>query len=265
MPKTGSSAIQRFFARNRAVLPALGVHYPRSSDAVAGGSDGHDDLVLSWRHLHTTGAAHPGLGAPHDVLDRYSARAIKRRVTVLSAEELSTEDAGIATLFAPLRDRFDLRVIVYLRRQDEWALSSYREEAMRAETAALHGLPDWLDDTRTRRRMDYAAMLDAWAAVVGTDAIRVLRYPHETPILNSFVRAAGLPAAVLALPFHAKRVKESVSDEVLLARLCELGGVAQRPTLDQAARDALMARYRGSNGTVCRRFRPELDQLFGWS
>ena len=45
-PKTGSSALQKFFIENQAILGELGFHYPNHSLDENGISGGHSDLAL---------------------------------------------------------------------------------------------------------------------------------------------------------------------------------------------------------------------------
>ncbi len=262
--KTGTTAIQRFFARNRSVLPAFGVHYPRSNDPRTRGAINHSDLVEAFRHQQAnSGAGHPDLGTASEVLQRYLAKARNRHATILSAEGLATLGTEAAQLLAPHREAFDIRVIVFLRRQDEWALSTYREHVVNPNYAEARALGDWLADPAIRAQMDYASLLDAWAAAVGEDALRVLRYPHETPLVPSFIRAADLPVGLMTLPYKAKRVRESVPDEIFLDHLRANGGTPERPALSEAERDTLIGAFQPCNRAVKDRFRPDLNALFG--
>ncbi|MEO0914308.1 MAG: hypothetical protein AAFY59_15190, partial [Pseudomonadota bacterium] len=261
--KTGSSAIQRFFARNRAVLPAFGVHYPKAQDAEGRPLEKHADLTAALEAEKRSAAAHPTHGTSRDVLARYLDRAAGRRATLLSAERLAAYGDRAAALFAGVGERFDVRVLVYLRRQDEWALSTYREHVMDPEIAEARPFAAWLDARDVRDQMDYEALMAAWRQAVGEQNIRVLRYPQETPLLPAFIRAADLPRGLLTLPFRGKRVKESVSDDVLFAQLEANGGGPVRPALTGAERDALMAEFQPGNYAVKTRFRPELKRLFG--
>lgn len=263
MEKTGTSALQRFFSRNRSVLPMFGVHYPRLGANGSSKAHKHSDLGAALEHHRRTGEAHPIHGQPEEVLEKYLKNARARRATILSTESLSVPDAVAAGLFVPHADQFDIRVVIYVRRQDEWGLSTYRERVVDRKTNEARSFGDWLADPKTAAMMDYAAILENWRKVIGKDAIRVLRYPYETPLLPAFLNAAGLSRALLALPFHSKRVKESVSGDVLLQRLAENGGVAEPITFDQDARDALMNQYRVCNRQICQIYRPELSRLFG--
>lgn len=249
--KTGSTAIQRFFALNRRALPLFGLHYPRALD---GRALNHNDLAES-----------AGSAAAGAARDAYLGAAARRRrcATLLSAERLAALGPAGAAGFAAAAEAFEMRVIVWLRRQDEWALSTYREHIMRPDIAEARPLRTWLEAPEIRAQMEYAALLEAWADVVGRAAIRVLRYPQDLPLLPHFLDAADLPKALMALPFHGKRVKESVSDTVLLAQMAANGGQPERPALSQEERDALLADLRPGNARIRAAYRPDVDRLFG--
>ncbi len=260
--KTGSSAIQRFFARNRAVLPAFGLHYPRATGPEGEVLSKHNDLVEALRS-EAGGTPHLHYGPSADVVARYLEVARSRRVTLLSAEGLAALGPQAAQAFKGVGERFDLRVVVYLRRQDEWALSTYREHVMNPDIAEARPFAAWLASSEIRAQMNYDALLTAWMHVVGEGAIRVLRYPQEMPVLPAFLKAADLPRSLMTLPFHGKRVKESVADEVLLAQMAANGGTPLRPGFSEEERDALLADVQRTNYFVKQRFRPELNRLFG--
>lgn len=263
MEKTGSSALQMFFARNRRILLLLGLNYPKTITAHVGNGNSQSDLGIALRHELKERAPHPQIGPARELLNRYLEPAARRRLTLISDEGLAAPNSAIAELFCNFRDQFDIRVVVYLRRQDEWALSCYRERVVDVSVSESRCFTDWLDDPETKAMMDYAAILEGWRSAVGQNAITVLRYPYETPLLPAFLQAAELSAALQVLPYRKRRVRESVADDVLLKRLKENGGVPDPLKFDQNARDELMRDFRVSNKQVCQIYRPELARLFG--
>lgn len=266
MEKTGTSAIQRFLARHRTALRLMGVQYPRAADATGAPSDSHIDLAAAIGADLAGQGPHPVFGSAGTVIEGYATKADVASTTILSSEGLSAPDPGFAAALAPLAGRFDVSVVVYLRRQDEWALSAYRQCVMDPDIAETRPLDVWLDDPATRRRLDYNTMLGWWEAAFGADAVQVLRYPHDLPLIAGFLNHTGMPAAARLLREPDGRVNESAADAIFLETLVRNGGTAAGvPDLDQDARDALLLDLRPSNNEVRQRYLPDLSGLFALS
>ncbi len=261
MERTGTSALQHFFARNRPVLRIMGVRYPRARDAAGKSSQKHQDLVEAIA-AEAAGEVHPQHGPAADVIESYAERAAGAAATVLSAEGLGGPDPLFAEALAPLGQRFDVRVIAFLRRQDEWALSAFRQAVMEG-TAGTAGIDRWLARDDTRARLDYNRILGHWEAAFGPNAVTVLRYPHDVPLVPAFIAAADLPRPAAMLPDRSARVNESSADDAVLAALRAQGAPAVIPTLDQSARDALLAGFAAGNAAIRERFLPDRETLFG--
>ena len=95
MERTGSGALQRFFARHRAALRVMGVRYPRGEGEAR---EKHQDLV--------TGVAEDRAEA---VIAAHAAGAARAPVTVLFSERL------LATLpvLGEIREEVSCMVIVF--------------------------------------------------------------------------------------------------------------------------------------------------------
>lgn len=254
MERTGTSAVQRFLARNRAALRLMGVRYPRPR---SGPPEKHQDLVRA------IAAEAAGTGADAAELIAAYTEGVRAPITVLSAEGLSAPNPAFARALAPLADRFDVRVVVYLRRQDEWALSAYRQAVLDPRVAEKRPVSEWLEDPGTRARLDYSSMLTGWEKAFGAENIRMLRYPHDLPLLSGFLTAADLPAAARLLPHRSLRVNESEGDPGLLEALSRNGAAGELPDLSQDARDALLESLRDGNNQIRERYLPENHTLFG--
>src|SRR5688572_8813638 len=117
LPKTGSSALQVFFARNEAALKANQLMYPWPGPAKEGRATPGNAKWL---------AKHEG-GFPHETeRGAQLAKWLKRgRGVLLSSEELAKADP--ATLIG-LRDiGGDTRVLVYLRDQADMMVSRFNQ------------------------------------------------------------------------------------------------------------------------------------------
>jgi len=94
---------------------------------------------------------------------------------------------------------FDVEVLVYLRRQDDWANSQYVEFVAGGAISRESGSPEeWLRTEKVRYFLDYAGLLDAWAACEDTCAVHVRPYEPEQwvdgKLLNDFAAAVGIEA-----------------------------------------------------------------------
>ena len=303
LSKTGSSSIQRVLAEQRPALLAQGFYMPRSP-----GWANHallpaacvDDLKILWGY-------HPGtwegLTPPVRIArfrDEFAAElaslpAEARRV-VITAEQLGgvlRHPGEVARLAAMLRPHFDpIRVVVYLRRQDQHATSAY-SEWLRSGVLREPGLPD--GGPERHPEYDYGALLDRWAGAFGEAAMAPRIFGRESlrdgDVVADFLAVAGL--TLPALEGNEKRQSNpsvSVAGQALLLaagrrmqaragdtvwrdtpawrRLAEsttesLPGRGWRPTRAEAR--AFLARFEATNERARARFFPGLAGLFDTS
>ena len=93
MHKTGTSSVQRYFARNRTILRRMGVCYPKSTGADGESQPKHAALFDAISHEADFGATHTVLGSSANEINRIAAEieAAPGNLGVLSAEGLSGE------------------------------------------------------------------------------------------------------------------------------------------------------------------------------
>lgn len=210
--KTGSTSIQNVLAGSRDALLPLGFAYP-----VSPGRHNHTRLALfAGDSGRTKGlarrdavAAGSGSGALRGWLERELAQEIEAlpdqvQTVVFSNEHCHSRLVTPATvgrlhdLLAPHFDR--LEVIVYLRRQDELAISRY-STALRTGNVSGEIFPA-RPDGRSWTYFDYAGMLDRWVQVFGRDAVRPRLFGREHfrdgDLILDFLDACGI--AGLPLP-----------------------------------------------------------------
>lgn len=207
--KTGSTSIQGWLHENAAALAAQGVHVP-----VSLGRRVHNRLLdLARRPDRADPALLDALRA------ELAALPAARHTLLFTSENLAAklpDHAAVARLRA-LLDPFCNRytVIVYLRRQDEFAVSVRSTEARRGDIdpEVFFG----------RVPFDYAALLDRWAAVFGRDAIHPRLFVRDLmpggDVVADFLSAAGL--SVPAGPVVPSQENPSLvpAAQMLLARL----------------------------------------------
>lgn len=218
MHKTGSTTIQRFFARNRWLLRRLGVCYPESR-----GPDGrllpkHNSIFSAISHQADRGEIHPQLGPVADlVID--AAEQINRapgQVGVISAEGFSGERPVFARALAPLASEFDVTVVMFLRRRDLWVESFYKQMVLNRDVREKRPFAEFLSAASTVRHMNYLRILSWWADAFGPEALRIGVFEpdqsDETPV-RQFLRLSDLPQRYALLPYASGHANPSLSAE----------------------------------------------------
>ncbi len=203
--KTGSTSIQEFLAHNRRTLAAHGLLYPQTFG---------DLRRLRLSLLVTPDDALPnrlwlrsGLGGIEPekfrssmrerLLEEFEASGCEQ--VLLSDETLFGAPAPTATEVRRLADAIagSVRVLVYLRRQDDHLVSMY-QQAVRG--GAVQRLADW--SLRPRHRIyDYHRRLTMWRRRVTSDGIIVRPFEPDAfcggSLVSDFFAAAGV-----AMPEH---------------------------------------------------------------
>lgn len=199
--KTGTSSIQHFLRINRPRLLRRGILYPH-----APGKARHTQLgffvkteaelarIVEW-----TRADHGDLAAFRADFERRLtteiSEAAPRRVIMSDEALYSLSDDSIRRLRAlaeRIADR--VRVIVYLRRQDDHLVSRYQQAV---KTGAVETLEEFarLDHVPT---YDYAARLASWQEVMEPDRLVVRRFEPsrfgEGGLYQDFLDAAEIKA-----------------------------------------------------------------------
>lgn len=189
--KTGSTTLQHLLEDNRPALLRKGIWYP--------------EVGLFWqpdRPHKQAGHARFVVEAAAGTQDlrRYLLSGLAQmpgqvHTIVLSSEAffLNENSAALAQHF---RD-FDVEMVVYLRRQDEWANSQYAEfVAGGAISSTSLRIEQWLQLPATRRCLDYEALLKNWQQHLPQAAIHLRRYlrspGNDWNIIEDFVAATGL-------------------------------------------------------------------------
>ncbi|MFC4349210.1 hypothetical protein ACFO5Q_15265 [Kordiimonas lipolytica] len=297
--KTGTSTIQRFLSANRDRLGAQNIYYPHTP-----GEENHTRLAVAAQNSvreqgflrQEVGDASPQalaafqetfLAALHAELADAAAAGFRR--LIFSGEHCHTrvknaeEAARLANLLRPLARK--VRVLFYVRRQDEVAVSLY-STALRAGYA--HTEPD-LSFGAQAHRFNYHAACSLYEDTFGQGALTVRLYDKEAfqdqNLLSDFCFAAGIlwdagfcvpPRRNEALPAEAQRLLAYVNTQkdgvfapsgrwrgMLLERLEALPAAPSvQPTRSEAER--FVAQYQDSNEAVRARYRPDLSPpLFG--
>lgn len=274
-PKTGTSVLQWFFTRNRELLKEYGITYPEFGLV----DDCHHRIGASF---------YPPEFRPYYIqypdmltLEEYAEMIKAIEGDVLLSSELLSHGHLASTLRHAIGD-IDIRVVVYLRRQDSLLESWYNQEVK-----LLCGEDIRQFYARVRGMLDYRqGILEGWAAEWGAERIIVRLYEKESfatrHICDDFVENVfgwkrwsrfAMPPSIMnpALSLDALAYKRAVnnlpiSDEVkcllstamveysMVADSEELKASSSRSILDRDFRKQLLEEYSESNAWVARTF-----------
>jgi hypothetical protein len=166
--KTGTTVLQEFFWSNRGPLKKHGVNYP-DYGVVAGAhhllsSHIPPDLKDAWNFV------------PVQDWVRKLARGRAPRVLLSSELISSTADDSVVRAFcSTINSKFSLKVVVYLRRQDNLIMASYNQHVKTGKQRLK--LVDVYQNMAAR--FDFEALLKPWAESVGTENVIVRAYERE--------------------------------------------------------------------------------------
>lgn len=281
--KTGTTSIQQFLRRNRAALAGQGILYPRAPGDVRHielGLYARPDEVLPESRLWRRG----DYSTP-EAFRRRLRRRLLREVREAGASTVVLSDEALyrmpAESIGRLRGLIDelarqVRVVVYLRRQDDHLVSRYQQAVKLGEVLDL--------DAWSRRDLssvyDYWSRLAEWQQAWQPAAISVRpfergRFP-EGSLTQDFLDAAGIDIRAAELRSTTVRNESLGVEAVELLRVLNLYQVEHdgaeprrisnrahvkrlrqadsgpQVTLPEADLDQFMAGWAESNGRVAR-------------
>lgn len=176
--KTGSTAIQNFMYQNREGLIRKGILYPDI------GIDGAAHHSIAW-----------ACGQGKHVLDEaFLAFACKTiaaianknssACVVLSSEEFEyIQDLGPLEIF---KEYFEVRVILYVRKQDHYLESMYGQHVSMYQTRYSGSIYQFIPRINFFVRFNYNALANRWAQMFGDE--KVIVRPYGTSLIESDVR-----------------------------------------------------------------------------
>ncbi len=171
--KTGTTSVQKFFKANRELLARNGIVYP-----AAPGNQNHTGLAASAQDVEKRGPLRKSLGIKNEadvlrfraeMLTELAAELSERpyKTAFMSGEHCSSrllEDAEVEWLKGELGKFFErMHIVVYIRRQDDYLLSTYSTAVKSGATYPLRIPPD----RAIEQRYDHWDMLQRWARVFG--------------------------------------------------------------------------------------------------
>jgi hypothetical protein len=241
MPKSGSSSIQRTLKENLQLALKHGVSCVYGSDCLY-------DLALD------DGAPVPDI-PPSCHTAIFSDERLFHRV--------SNDIEARRIIDALQRYSTDIRVICYIRREDEVFVSSYFTLLLRGSTAKM--------DDRPLKPVSIYGRLQAWASVLGSDQIILRRFgPDYLPqgVVTDFLAHVGLDSIGIE---EASRANVSPRADVLemirqinaicperdrlaLKLIAAIEGAGERPGLSAEKRRKIVALAKGDTAKLSKVF-----------
>lgn len=167
MGKTGTTALQRYFTANRKLLADRGILYPEYGTMVGAhhllSPHRPPSLVKNWTFKEVNEwAPLLALEAPENVL--------------ISSELMVSADSEKVVAFCnSLKKWFDLKIVIYLRRQDDIITASYQQQ-IKAGTQ-WHTIDTIFD--RKVALYNYERIIEPWSQAAGSENIIVRPYERQ--------------------------------------------------------------------------------------
>jgi hypothetical protein len=224
--KTGTTTLQHFLDANRSLLLDQHVLHPHCvagdshSKIAVYGDDGADTADLAIHlSLHSAGEIQTMKKELHVNIKAEIEKGNPKKI-ILSNEHCSSRFLETKPLLVlkELLDSFssDIKIVIYLRRQDEYFLSSYATAIVSGKTTKLAVPADMDNADWVQSRYRYRPLIDRWSTVFGKENI-ILRvfdrsFLQDGDFIADFIHATGIEAD----SFEKAAVKnESMSADIL--------------------------------------------------
>ena len=159
-PKTGTTSLQDFLARNQAEILQQGVRYITAGRDSKAGREAHHPLARAIRGL---GNAEIWNGIRQELSLSSSS------INLLSSEGFWNCDPAMIKAELPASD--EVKIALYLRRQDRYLQSLYKQEVVEG---GVKDFASWKNNMH--RRAHYLATVEQWAKAFGEKAIILRAY-----------------------------------------------------------------------------------------
>lgn len=200
--KTGTSSIQTFLHRNRDRLAELGYLYPRTPGPTRhirlGLSIQPDDALdglINWHRQNTSSPEAFRRSFRRRLLREIDESGLSR--VLLSDEALYGSPKEALRRLGEFVDQIagSLRLVVYLRRQDDHLVSRYQQVVKVGEVKRL---AEWTRAFDLANPYDYNRRLRTWERLVEPDEFVVRRFERDSLVEGSlfqdFLEAVGIEA-----------------------------------------------------------------------
>ncbi|GJM09437.1 MAG: hypothetical protein DHS20C11_17130 [Lysobacteraceae bacterium] len=285
--KTGTSAIQYFLRNNRQEMLRQGYAYAGTFF-----EEFSDDQKGNLTEVFSR-AKKKGVQFLTSHIRQCLARITKRysdhpiRHIIWSNEGILTSHAVMGEVLSNLVTDYDVHFVAYLRRQDEWLSSAYRQWGIRHKTnpGPVMEFDQWM--VRYQRNANYDALLGQWEKSIGLSSITARIYEKCHDVVVDFAAVVGLNLSVLDIPderayktpdatilslfkLYNTQFDEQIHPRSLVQLLDKAGILARhiRPTNITATlpgvdkKRQLLAQYEPGNKRLSRFSKPDYDVSF---
>ncbi len=212
MDKTGTTAIQSFFNKQRDALKQQGLLYPVT------GCNGIAHYGLS----NALGFFHGKKNENNvsDLLNLAEQLADEIETSELNTILFSSEFFMIPKPVQPVRaffSSYDIKIVIYLRRHDSWWESVYNQAVKTVASPPWgRGFEHYFEFQKKRdsKRGNYRNVIDTWANVFGKENIIIRPYEqqqNQPNIIADILEAIDFSSVTQQLDAVSKRSNESLS------------------------------------------------------
>lgn len=272
--KCGSSAIQASLRQNTETLTSMGVAVPDQNLSLA--SDVTGEQIWLFENAAAKGEES---GLASQLRKTANLAQEKGFNTLIASAENICNHPSFAAPLADALTGIDVKVVLYVRRQDDFLISGWQQWHLKQ----FDSLASFLAD-RVGRVANWYEMICPWAEAFGDDNIVVRPFVRDrlkdSDVVADFYHQTGVEAGNLkplervanpsfdeALGRIAHRVRDVFEDqhdnrfyEVMVRLLgpAALKSGSASSLLDFETRARILARYRDDNEALKARFLPEL-------
>jgi hypothetical protein len=194
-PKTGTTSIQQFLQSNHDALKDFGVLYP----ATGIHGTGHVKFAISFlskKYLHRMRKSNllcdneSASKIKHQIENEISESGTRIKSVIISAESFDgTDTEGIRRLVQLYQADFQLKTIIYIRRQDKYA------ESLHAQAYRVREMAFDRDQLLTKGYLNYDYYINLWKESLGSDNLVLREFPEKAfdgQLIHDFLTAASI-------------------------------------------------------------------------
>ncbi len=218
IPKTGTTSLQNFLLKNRENLLAQGILYPTSGITINPNFNCFQsgDHNLFWALDKECKAYDSNAGDWEDIHREIKTKKSDLSKVLISAEDFSTINDNRLSLLKEHLSRYNTKVIVYLRKQDDYFMSFYCEyiKICRYWDSPIKYIED------NKNFGDYYQLLKRWKKAFGKENIIVRVFDRTNlkgGLINDFLMATNLNLDELKLNFISKN--KNVTPSIKLIKI----------------------------------------------